>query len=54
MKMHILPSLLAADFGRLGEEILRAEGVRAQDMKHRIDAVAAEVILQDYLNAQET
>ena len=25
MKMHILPSLLAADFGRLGEEILRAE-----------------------------
>lgn len=36
------------------EEILRAEGVRAQDMKHRIDAVAAEVILQDYLNAQET
>ena len=25
MKTHILPSLLAADFGRLGEEILRAE-----------------------------
>ena len=25
MKMHILPSLLAADFGRLGDEILRAE-----------------------------
>ena len=25
MKMHILPSLLAADFGRLADEILRAE-----------------------------
>ena len=25
MKMHILPSLLAADFGRLADGILRAE-----------------------------
>ena len=30
MKMHILPSLLAADFGRLGEEILRAEASGAE------------------------
>ncbi|MBQ3289826.1 MAG: ribulose-phosphate 3-epimerase [Kiritimatiellae bacterium] len=30
MKIHILPSLLAADFGRLGEEILRAEASGAE------------------------
>lgn len=30
MKFEILPSLLAADFGRLGEEILRAEASGAQ------------------------
>ena len=30
MKMHILPSLLAADFGRLGEDILRAEASGAE------------------------
>ena len=30
MKLHILPSLLAADFGRLGEEILRAEASGAE------------------------
>ena len=30
MKMQILPSLLAADFGRLGEEILRAEASCAE------------------------
>ena len=30
MKIHILPSLLAADFGRLGEDILRAEASGAE------------------------
>lgn len=30
MKYEVLPSLLAADFGRLGEEILRAEASGAQ------------------------
>ena len=30
MKIEILPSLLAADFGRLGEEILRAEASGAE------------------------
>ena len=30
MKIHILPSLLAADFGRLGDEILRAEASGAE------------------------
>ena len=30
MKIHVLPSLLAADFGRLGEEILRAEASGAE------------------------
>ena len=30
MKTHILPSLLAADFGRLGDEILRAEASGAE------------------------
>ena len=30
MKTHVLPSLLAADFGRLGEEILRAEASGAE------------------------
>ena len=32
MKMHILPSLLAADFGRLGDEIVRAEASGAEAM----------------------
>lgn len=36
------------------EEILRSEGVKTADLKEQIDAVAAEVILQDYLNARET
>ena len=30
MKIHILPSLLAADFGHLGEDILRAEASGAE------------------------
>ena len=30
MKIEILPSLLAADFGRLGDEILRAEASGAE------------------------
>lgn len=30
MKTHILPSLLAADFGRLGDEIVRAESSGAE------------------------
>ena len=30
MKTHVLPSLLAADFGRLGDEILRAEASGAE------------------------
>lgn len=36
------------------EEILRAQGVKPSDIREQIDAVAAEVILQDYLNARET
>lgn len=32
MKMEILPSLLAADFGRLAEEILRAEASGADEL----------------------
>ena len=35
------------------EEILRAQGVSTPDIKEMIDAVAAEVILQDYLNTGE-
>ena len=31
MKMQILPSLLAADFGRLADEILRAEASGAEE-----------------------
>ena len=33
-------------------EILHRQGVRAQDQKGRVDAVAAAVILQEYLDAQ--
>ena len=33
-------------------EILQEQGVRAQDQKGRLDAVAAAVILQEYLDAQ--
>ncbi len=33
-------------------EILQGQGVRAQDQKGRLDAVAAAVILQEYLDAQ--
>lgn len=34
------------------EEILRRQGIEARDQKGRIDAVAAAVILQEYLDAQ--
>lgn len=38
---------------REAEEIMKATGVAQKDYKQYVDMIAAEVILQDYLNARE-